>query len=345
MSHNPDHLDYPDEFDYQIHIKQRARPTALRNPNRQRTHAEMRAELPEPDPLMLGTPKPRRTRREVFAQLAEDNRAKSTFNPTIGSFSSGKNHISNHEREWILSYLGGFYEDRLITDILRRVKGGKEATVYCCRADSAIGGDLIAGKVYHQREFRKLKNDSLYREGRAVLDDQGKGVRGRREVLAMKKKTGFGQELRHFSWLANEYQALEKLHASGADVPKPFTYNDNAMLMEYLGEERWAAPTLVNVTLPTKEARSLFDRLVYNVELMLAQQIVHGDLSAHNILYWDGQAKIIDFPQAVDPYINPSAFSLFSRDVQRLCQYFARYGIRTDPLELARELWTRYMSI
>src|SRR5205823_10098305 len=129
---------------------------------------------------------------------------------------SASNHLSNHEREWILIYLGAFYDDHLITDVLRRVKGGKEATVYCCLGDTAAGADLLAGKVYHPRIFRSLKNDSLYRQGRAVLDDQGKGVRGRREGLAMRKKTSFGQELRHQSWLTSEFNTLTRLHEAGA---------------------------------------------------------------------------------------------------------------------------------
>ena len=31
---------------------------------------------------------------------------------------------------------------------------------------------------------------------------------------------------------------------------------------------------------------------------------VHGDLSPHNILYWQGEAKLIDFPQVSDPRFN-----------------------------------------
>ena len=53
------------------------------------------------------------------------------FNPTFLS--------SKHEREWILSYLGAFYDDKQITDVLSRVKGGKEANVYCCAAHPATG--------------------------------------------------------------------------------------------------------------------------------------------------------------------------------------------------------------
>jgi RIO kinase 1 len=176
-----------------------------------------------------------------------------------------------------------------------------------------------------------------------VLDDQGKEARGRRERVALAKKTRFGQDLRHLTWLTSEVETLRLLHAAGADVPRVFAHNDNAILMEYLGELAQPAPTLQEVRLPQEEARPLFDRLLHNVELMMAHGKVHGDLSAHNILYWAGTVKIIDFPQAVSPFQNPHAQALLARDVERVCQYFARYGIVADAPRITADLWNRYV--
>jgi RIO kinase 1 len=250
---------------------------------------------------------------------------------------------SKHERQWIMEYLGLFYDDHVITDVLRQVKGGKEATVYCCRANPALGVELLAAKVYRPRMFRQLRNDAIYRKGRELVDEEGKEARGRREKLAMEKKTGFGQTLRHTNWLSNEFQTLRRLHAAGADVPKPFASSDNAILMEYLGSETFPAPALGQVRLEPHAARLLWKRLMDNVEVMLAHDRVHGDLSAYNVLYWNGQAKIIDLPQAVDPFVNPEAFALLRRDVERLCQHFARYGVEANGAHIARELWERHV--
>lgn len=248
-----------------------------------------------------------------------------------------------HERAWILRYLGPFYDELVISDVLRRLKGGKEATVYCCQAHPSTGMELIAAKVYRPRELRNLRNDAQYRAGRELLDDQGKGLRGRHEKKAMLKKTRFGQKLRHGSWLGHEYETMQKLYAVGADIPKPIARGDNVILMEYLGDREMGAPALTEVTLEADEAQPLFDILVRNLELMLAEARVHGDLSAYNVLYWEGAVKIIDFPQAVEPFTHHDAFALFARDVQRICQYFARYGVRADPEQLARELWARFL--
>ncbi len=255
------------------------------------------------------------------------------FRPTFAA--------SKFERAWILEYLGPFYEDHFIADVLRQVKGGKEATVYCCQADARMSIELIAAKVYRPKIFRTLKNDAEYRQGRAVMDEEGFVVRGRRQKLAMKKKTHYGQELLHAAWLETEYKMLCRLHAAGADVPKPIAQGTNTILMEYLGDEGMPAPTLNTVDLPRGEAQNLFDRVIHNAELMLRQNCVHADLSAFNILYWEGDIRIIDLPQAVDPYVNPKAFQMFERDLLRVCQYFRRYGIDTNPRQLAREMWKR----
>ena len=88
----------------------------------------------------------------------------------------------------------------------------------------------------------------------------------------------------------------------------------------------------------------MFKRLLWHVELMLKHNRIHSDLSAYNILYWEGKAVVIDFPQAVVALKNPHAFDLLQRDIERLCQYFDRYGVKADALALATSLWQDFME-
>jgi RIO kinase 1 len=258
----------------------------------------------------------------------------SVFNPTFLS--------SKHEREWILSYLGEFYDDKQISDVLARVKGGKEANVYCCAAHPATGLELIAAKIYRPRMFRQLRNDARYRQGRSYLDEGGKTIRDKKLQVAIEKKSSAGQEAIQTSWLEHEFQTLKRLHAAGADVPLPVSRGNNTILMEYLGDAELPAPVLQSIRLEPDEVQPLFERLLGNIELMLANQRIHGDLSAFNVLYWDGDIRLIDFPQAVAPADNPEAFELLERDIRRVCQYFERYGLRPDSGKIARDLWKRY---
>jgi RIO kinase 1 len=78
------------------------------------------------------------------------------------------------------------------------------------------------------------------------------------------------------------------------------------------------------------------------IELMLYRNVVHGDLSPYNVLVWEGTATIIDLPQAVDPRKNRHAERLLERDVTRVCEYFARYGVRSSPQRLASDLSTAW---
>ncbi len=246
------------------------------------------------------------------------------------------------EEWWLLDSLGDFYEHKWISDVLTRVKGGKEASVYLCRSDSLEGARLTAAKVYRPRSLRNLKNDGQYRNGRADLDESGRVILDDRALRAMQKRTAFGEELRHQSWIAYEYQALQSLYAAGADVPKPYAMAKNAILMDYLGDRQVPAPTLNTVSLDVDEAKMVFDRVLHNIDLMLAQNRIHGDLSAYNILYWEGKITLIDFPQVVLLRSNPAAWAIFQRDIARICQYFISQGIDCDYRNLATDLWTSY---
>jgi len=249
-------------------------------------------------------------------------------------------HASRHERAWIERSLGNFYENRWIDDVLRLLKGGKEASVYLCAANpSTAVGESLAAKVYRPRMFRNLKNDHLYREGRANIDADGNEILDGGMQHAMDKRTTYGLELLHGSWIMHEYQTLQRLHAAGADVPAPYACGNNAILMEYFGDPGIPAPTLHTVELDAAEANRLFKRVLRNIALMLSQGRIHGDLSAYNILYREGEIKLIDFPQALHPDQNRNAYHIFERDITRVCEYFTRQGVAAKPSRIAAELW------
>ena len=249
-------------------------------------------------------------------------------------------NASRHERGWIIDSLSDFYDQEWFNDILRMIKGGKEASVYLCETKTGNRSPFLAAKVYRPRRFRNLKNDHLYREGRENLDENGNSIRNAGMLHAIRKKTEYGKLLTHTAWIEYEYRTLQILHRAGADVPVPYTRGNNAILMSYIGAENLAAPTLQEVHLSQVEARRLYTRSLYNVEIMLDHDLIHGDLSAFNILYWQGEITLIDFPQAINPDQNVNAYWILERDITRLCEYFNQFGIKTHPQRLAASLWT-----
>src|SRR5437588_1867106 len=151
------------------------------------------------------------------------------------------------EQDPVQVALDSFFTQGLISEILYTVKSGKEATVYCCKANPSTGSELLAAKVYRPRNNRGFKNDAVYQEGRVILD---KHVR-----RAVQNKSGFGREVQFAMWVNYEFEALKALYKAGADIPRPLARTESAILMEYLGDHRQAAPALQFVELSKDEVR------------------------------------------------------------------------------------------
>ena len=252
---------------------------------------------------------------------------------------------ARHEAVFLAESLQPFVTQVLIDDVLALVKGGKEANVYLCQAAPHLDVELIAAKVYRPRQFRNLRNDVTYREGRELVNSLGITIKNQdnREMRAINKKTSFGAELTHISWLKHEHITLQRLYNLGAAVPKPMGAGQNAILMRYIGDRSRPAPVLQGVSLSLREAEALCDEVLRNIELILAHGMIHGDLSAYNILYWEGKITLIDFPQVTMSESNHNAYRIFQRDVRRVCEYFATQGVERDAEAITRWLWARYV--
>jgi RIO kinase 1 len=236
------------------------------------------------------------------------------------------------QTETLEDALEPFFADGLIDEVVYPIKSGKEATVYCCRAGAGLPAELVAAKVYKPLAHRSFRNDSVYREGRVILDQRAK--------RAAAKRTGFGQKVQSSTWTNHEWEVLRMLHAAGADVPTPLAHSSGAILLEFVGDTAGAAPVLKEVKLKSIEAEEVFERLLDNIQLWLAWNIVHADLSPYNVLYHAGSPVVIDFPQACDPRFNGNAFNLLVRDIQNLAHFFERFGVHRDAFALADRYWS-----
>jgi RIO kinase 1 len=287
----------------------------------------------------LANPHDRKRRREGLAEAVDPAEMTADFSTTYTP--------SRYEEGWLLQSLRGFYERALLSDVLAVVKGGKEASVYRCQGHPDSGLDLVAAKVYRPRMFRNLRNDHAYRQGREILTPDGRpvGKDADRVARAIGKKSAYGQQISHTSWLMYEYTTLEMLYNAGCAVPQPIAAGGNAILMGYIGDEYTAAPTLHEVTLTPDEVQPLYDRMMRDIDLMLQHNVIHGDLSAFNILYWASELTIIDFPQVVDPRKNRKSYDILMRDITRVVEYFQRQGAKTEhPAIIHRRLWQRYVG-
>jgi len=230
-----------------------------------------------------------------------------------------------------------FLDAGYITDVVSRVKSGKEATVYCCRAHPSTGRKLVAAKVYAIGIGAHYRMSKLYADGRFRVYKPDS-----RQERAIKSGKQHGKEMVFEDWVGQEYANLRVLHRAGADVPEPIHQCGSGILMDYIGDASRPAPMLVGATLSAAEAQRLFDQAMRNIRVFLAKDRVHGDLSPHNMLLWEDRLVIIDLPQVVHARWNDEAFNVLKRDIENILQFFSRRGVKASAAELAIDLWTKY---
>jgi RIO kinase 1 len=223
--------------------------------------------------------------------------------------------------------------DGVIDEVVARLLGGKEADVWLVRH----AGELVAAKVYKERDHRSFKNDAAYKEGRHV--------RNTRTQRAMDRGSRFGQAAAADAWKVKEADALYKLHAAGLRVPRPVLFYEGVLLMELVVDAHGRpAPRLVDAALQREQAAQLYADLRQAVIGMLAADLIHGDLSPYNVLMSGAGPVVIDFPQVIDAAHNSQAERFLLRDLENV----HRFCVGLDPALRAaegdgREIWRAYV--
>jgi RIO kinase 1 len=221
----------------------------------------------------------------------------------------------------------------VLDEVLSQLKSGKEADVFLVRH----GDDVIAAKVYKERKQRSFKNNADYKEGRSV--------RNSRTQRAIDRGSRFGRAAEEEAWKSVEADALYKLHAQGVRVPRPVLFYEGVLLMELvLDAEGRPAPRLIDARLASDVAAALYRDLRGQAVKMLCADLIHGDLSAYNVLLGAAGPTVIDMPQVVAAAANSRSEHFFTRDLENLRRFFA--GL--DPtLETSRgdaaEIWQAYV--
>ena len=186
------------------------------------------------------------------------------------------------------SALQALIEDGVIDAVLRPLKSGKEAAVYVVRC----GDEVRCAKVYKDMGQRSFQQRVQYQEGRKV--------RGSREARAIAKASKYGRRQQETAWKNTEVDALYQLRDAGVRVPEPHGYFHGVLVMDLVTDaDGFAAPRLGEVELSREQALEFHQVLVRQVVRMLCCGLIHGDLSAYNVLVGPDGPVLIDFPQVV----------------------------------------------
>jgi RIO kinase 1 len=222
-------------------------------------------------------------------------------------------------------------DDGVIDAVLRPLKSGKEASVYVVRA----GDDVLCAKVYKDMAQRSFKQRTQYQEGRKV--------RGSRQARAVGKASKYGRKQQETAWKNTEVDALYQLREAGVRVPEPHGYFHGVLVMELVTDaDGFSAPRLGEVELTAEQARDFHQVLMRQVVRMLCCGLIHGDLSAYNVLVGPDGPVVIDFPQVVSAAGNNAARAMLLRDVNNLTASLGRWAPELLDTWFGEEMWALF---
>jgi RIO kinase 1 len=225
--------------------------------------------------------------------------------------------------DWVVTSQGA------IDTELGILKTGKEADVHLLeRADphDPDGGVVMAAKRYRAPEHRSFHRAASYTEGRSMKRS--------RDERALKRKSTFGRQVAASEWAVSEWAALVRFWKLGLPVPYPVQINETEILMEWISVvdengDLQTAPRLVQTRPSPELLQFYFDQLTEALATMVQNGVVHGDLSAYNILAQGDRLVVIDLPQIVDLVGNLNGMDYLQRDCANVCAWFRARGLET----------------
>lgn len=191
---------------------------------------------------------------------------------------------------------------------------GKESNVF-----SAIkkDGTYVLVKIHRLEtsDFNKIYEYIRY-------DSRFKGLEGHRRKII-------------FAWTQREYRNLMKAREAGVNVPTPYTFLQNILVMELIGEDGSVAPT-VKVQKP-KDVKQFFDDMIKGLRKLHKAGLVHGDLSEYNILNWKEKPVFIDLSHTTTKESTNAKF-LLERDITNLARFFNKLGMKVTEAEIKKKI-------
>jgi RIO kinase 1 len=198
------------------------------------------------------------------------------------------------------------------TETLSPVSIGKESNVFSAKK----GDKKVIVKIYRletcdfNRMYDYIKFDPRY-----------SGVkRTKRQVI--------------FSWVQREYRNLLKSREAGVRVPIPFTFKNNVLVEEFIGNEE-PAPKLKDRY--PEDPEQFLKETIKNMQKLYKAKLVHADLSPFNILNYEEKPVLIDFSQ-VTPLEDTNAEAYLKRDIFNICKFFAKLGVKCDEDKVEKEI-------
>jgi len=221
---------------------------------------------------------------------------------------------------------GGVFDGRTIQTLSKMLQNGKitslDSVIKEGKESKVLAGKgakgSIAIKIYAV-ESANFKRIQPYLEG----DPRFKGVKNDRASIIR-------------AWAMREFKNLQRAKEAGVNCPEPIAVRDNVLVISFIGELPLPAPRLTDSEV--ENPREIFEDIIRQMRLLWNKaNLVHGDLSAYNILTWEGKPWLIDFSQSVLRG-HPSATAFLERDIKNVVSWAKKEGVETDTEKAMAEV-------
>ena len=201
-------------------------------------------------------------------------------------------------------------------DIESPIKVGKESQIFSALKKD---GTRLAVKIYRLEtaDFNRMYD---YIGG----DERFVGLKKQRRKII-------------FAWVQREYRNLLKFRKAGIRVPLPILFKNNVLLEQFIGDDR-AAPQLKD-SVPKNLSRFWKD-LHSQLKKMVANNLVHADLSSFNILNYKEKPVIIDLSTSTTKE-HPYYRKYWERDIKNVTTFFNKHGFELDGKKIYKELFSQ----
>ena len=205
--------------------------------------------------------------------------------------------------------------DLLNKGVIKRVYGvvaaGKEARIYWGKGkneeDVAIKIFLVETAEFRRSMMRYIIGDPRFKHVR----------RDRWHIIKL--------------WCSKEYKNLMRAYEAGIPVPRPISFKENVLVMEFIGKQGTPAP-LIKDSPPEDPDRTMKEIINYIDVLFNRAKLVHADLSEYNIMNHDGRLYIIDWGSSVH-ISHPEAINFLRRDLMNIIRFFTELGAERVDIE------------
>tara|TARA_B100000315_G_C14565899_1_gene582951 strand:- start:1150 stop:1857 length:708 start_codon:yes stop_codon:yes gene_type:complete len=199
---------------------------------------------------------------------------------------------------------------KLITEghfegLIGPVSMGKEANVFQAKK----GNDKVIVKIYRleNADFTNMYN--YIKSDPRFMDIK----KNRRKVI--------------FAWCQREYRNLLKAREANVKVPTPYTFKNNILVMEFIGNKE-AAPKLKD-SLPKNPSKFFKDLMSNYKKLYKKAKLIHGDFSQFNVLNHNESPVLIDLSGATS-LEDPNCKEYFERDISVITKFFIKLKLNIN---------------